>query len=63
MMNSEYLQGKHPQQGGAHAKFTNYAFDKEEFVRLVNEAASHVVNHAEFQRTLDYKFQNIHEEL
>ena len=29
-----FWQGKHPQHGTHHAKFTNYSFDVEEFVRL-----------------------------
>ncbi|KAF0760964.1 EGF domain-specific O-linked N-acetylglucosamine transferase [Aphis craccivora] len=33
--------GHHPDQG-AHAKFTNYSFDKDEFISLVDEAAIHV---------------------
>ncbi|KAI1278719.1 EGF domain-specific O-linked N-acetylglucosamine transferase [Halotydeus destructor] len=34
-------EGKHPQLG-AHKKFTNYAFDKDEFVRIVMTAVEHV---------------------
>eukprot|EP00118_Oscarella_pearsei_P022788 m.266694 g.266694 ORF g.266694 m.266694 type:complete len:132 (+) comp40504_c0_seq54:1518-1913(+) len=30
--------GKHPQTGGPHAKFTNYSFDVEEFLRMVEKA-------------------------
>lgn len=41
------FQGHHPD-GGAHAKFTNYKFDKHEFLRLVNIAAEHVRNHPKF---------------
>lgn len=37
------FKGNHPDQG-AHAKFTNYLFDKSEFLDLVKEAASHVQN-------------------
>uniref|UniRef100_A0A2S2NPP4 EGF domain-specific O-linked N-acetylglucosamine transferase n=1 Tax=Schizaphis graminum TaxID=13262 RepID=A0A2S2NPP4_SCHGA len=33
--------GHHPDQG-AHAKFTNYSFDKDEFISLVEEASTHV---------------------
>lgn len=40
-------EGHHPD-GGAHAKFTNYKFDKNEFLRLVNMAAEHVRNHPKF---------------
>ncbi|KAJ8973594.1 hypothetical protein NQ317_010031 [Molorchus minor] len=35
--------------GGAHAKFANYSFDVEEFIRLVEKAAKHVKNHKKFQ--------------
>jgi protein O-GlcNAc transferase len=35
-------EGKHPQTGGPHAKFTNYSFDVDEFVRLVDKAANMV---------------------
>ncbi|KAH8334156.1 hypothetical protein KR059_007021 [Drosophila kikkawai] len=40
-------EGHHPE-GGAHAKFTNYSFDVEEFVHLVAEAAKEVRSHNEF---------------
>lgn len=40
-LNIFVLQGQHPDQG-AHAKFTNYSFDKDEFLSLVDEAATHV---------------------
>lgn len=40
-------EGHHPE-GGAHAKFTNYAFDVEEFQRLVNKLAEHVRQHPDF---------------
>lgn len=33
----------------AHGKFTNYEFDEEEFVRLIDEAANHVTRHEEFK--------------
>ncbi|XP_073827085.1 EGF-domain O-GlcNAc transferase [Musca autumnalis] len=42
-------EGHHPE-GGAHAKFTNYAFDVPEFARLVDKAAVHVRNHEDFQK-------------
>nr|CAD7195122.1 unnamed protein product [Timema douglasi] len=41
-------EGHHPD-GGAHAKFTNYSFDVEEFLRLVQVAAKHVKNHKAFK--------------
>ncbi|GFO27782.1 Egf domain-specific o-linked n-acetylglucosamine transferase [Plakobranchus ocellatus] len=40
-------EGHHPTLG-AHAKFTNYAFDVEEFMRLVYKAADHVRTHPQF---------------
>lgn len=42
-------QGHHPDMG-SHAKFTNYSFDKKEFIRLVNKAAEHVWNHSDFKK-------------
>ena len=47
-----FLQGTHPQ-GGAHAKFTNYSFDVEEFVRIVSRAEKHVKNHNAFKEFLE----------
>ncbi|PSN54636.1 EGF domain-specific O-linked N-acetylglucosamine transferase [Blattella germanica] len=44
-------EGHHPE-GGAHAKFTNYAFDVEEFLRLIELAAKHVKHHKAFQKFL-----------
>lgn len=41
-------QGHHPD-GGSHAKFTNYAFDVDEFLRLVKVAANHVRQQKSFQ--------------
>nr|KAG5708833.1 hypothetical protein BaRGS_031987 [Batillaria attramentaria] len=40
-------EGHHPTLG-AHSKFTNYAFDVEEFMRLVRKAADHVRQHPSF---------------
>lgn len=45
------FQGSHPE-GGAHAKFTNYSFDVEEFLRLVHKAAIHVKYHQQFKEML-----------
>nr|CAG4645397.1 EOG090X02IK [Lynceus sp. MCZ IZ 141354] len=42
-------EGHHPS-GGPHAKFTNYAFDVDEFVRIVDAAADHVRRHEQYQR-------------
>uniref|UniRef100_A0A182SDA0 EGF domain-specific O-linked N-acetylglucosamine transferase n=1 Tax=Anopheles maculatus TaxID=74869 RepID=A0A182SDA0_9DIPT len=48
-------EGKHPERDERHAKFTNYAFDVNEFERLVAKAANHVVGHQEFQNFLTAK--------
>ncbi|XP_031827699.1 EGF-domain O-GlcNAc transferase isoform X2 [Nomia melanderi] len=40
--------GTHPD-GGAHAKFTNYSFDVDEFLRMVAQAGDHVKNHKGFK--------------
>ncbi|XP_062141503.1 EGF domain-specific O-linked N-acetylglucosamine transferase [Drosophila sulfurigaster albostrigata] len=40
-------EGHHPE-GGAHAKFTNYRFDAQEFGRLVAQAATQVRAHKDF---------------
>lgn len=40
-------EGHHPQLG-PHTKFTNYAFDVDEFMKLVAKAADHVTSHPEF---------------
>ena len=37
------LQGVHPTMGTPHAKFTNYSFDVEEFMRLVINLADGVL--------------------
>ena len=42
-------EGHHPE-GGPHAKFTNYAFDADEFQKIVDRAADRVVNHETFRR-------------
>lgn len=44
--------GTHPD-GGAHAKFTNYSFDVEEFLRIVSLARNHVKHHNAFKKFLD----------
>ncbi|XP_067003834.2 EGF domain-specific O-linked N-acetylglucosamine transferase isoform X2 [Anabrus simplex] len=50
-------EGHHPD-GGAHAKFTNYAFDVQEFLRIVSLAAKHVKHHKAFK-----EFHKEHDEL
>ncbi|CAH1389195.1 unnamed protein product [Nezara viridula] len=42
-------EGHHPD-GGAHAKFTNYRFEPEEFYRLVCVAADHVLYHPSYKK-------------
>ncbi|CAG9864442.1 unnamed protein product [Phyllotreta striolata] len=40
--------------GGAQAKFVNYKFDREEFVRLVRKAAEHVKGHEGFRKYISH---------
>ncbi|BFZ10952.1 hypothetical protein BsWGS_13992 [Bradybaena similaris] len=51
-------EGHHPTMG-AHAKFTNYAFDVSEFMRLIYKAAFHVRNHPAFQRAREEKYGSL----
>ncbi|CAH1785030.1 unnamed protein product [Owenia fusiformis] len=48
-------EGHHPQLG-AHKKFTNYAFDVREFMRMVHNAADHVRNHPSFIEARNHKY-------
>lgn len=52
------MKGTHPD-GGAHAKFTNYSFDVEEFVKIVAKAANYVKDNKEFRHFVDRKMNNI----
>lgn len=45
-------QGNHPDQG-AHAKFTNYSFDVDEFLSIVKIAERHVENRRDFNEFVD----------
>lgn len=55
-------EGIHPE-GGAHAKFTNYTFHVEEFLRIVAKAAKHVMKHPKFIEHLkDLNVENQSEE-
>ncbi|GBO43051.1 EGF domain-specific O-linked N-acetylglucosamine transferase [Araneus ventricosus] len=45
-------EGHHPTLG-AHAKFTNYAFDVPEFLRIVKKALTHVRQSGPFQQNAD----------
>nr|SVE91644.1 EOG090X02IK [Daphnia sinensis] len=47
-------EGHHPSDGGPHAKFTNYSFDTEEFLRIVELAANHVANHPAYRHMLSH---------
>ena len=60
MYRTDSFQGQHPS-GGAHAKFTNYLFDKEEFLHLAGKAIDHVKHHSEFKTFV--KNYNLAEEL
>lgn len=53
------LKGQHPD-GGTHAKFTNYEFDIDEFLRIVDKAAKHVKYHPLFMK---FTNQTVHDEL
>ncbi|XP_006560370.1 EGF domain-specific O-linked N-acetylglucosamine transferase isoform X2 [Apis mellifera] len=58
--NSKLVQqdpGTHPD-GGAHAKFTNYSFDVEEFLRIVSQATDYVKNHDSFKNFVAKKIQH-----
>lgn len=54
-------EGHHPD-GGAHAKFTNYSFNVDEFLRLVKVAADHVTNQPSWQNFIQNKSE-INDEL
>jgi protein O-GlcNAc transferase len=41
-------EGKHPQTGTPHKKFTNYSLDKDEFTKIVRKMIKHVKNHPSF---------------
>lgn len=57
------LQGHGPG-GGSHAKFTNYSFDVQEFLRLVEECAAHVRNRQDFKNFIEAsEKKRMHEEL
>ncbi|XP_018324523.1 EGF domain-specific O-linked N-acetylglucosamine transferase [Agrilus planipennis] len=59
----------HPESGAAHAKFANYSFDINEFVRLVKVAADHVQNNDAFNAFINQYYKkdnhsrNKHDEL
>jgi EGF domain-specific O-GlcNAc transferase len=41
-------EGKHPQLGTPHKKFTNYSFDVDEFIRILKKMIKYVRQHPEF---------------
>lgn len=43
-------QGQHPDGSGAHAKFTNYSFDVDEFVRLVQKGVDRVRDNEKYRK-------------
>ena len=57
-----YFQGHHPTLG-AHKKFTNYAFDVKEFMRMVRKCADHVNSHPAFKSAREAKFGKRKDEL
>lgn len=42
-------EGKHPTLGTPHKKFTNYAFDKNEFARIVRKMVQYVKEHPAYR--------------
>lgn len=49
-------EGKHPQLGTPHKKFTNYTFDKQEFVRMVKKMVKYVRGHPAFVKAMKKKY-------
>jgi len=50
-------EGKHPQLGTPHKKFTNYSFDKVEFVRIVKKMVQHVKSHQAYIKAYKEKYE------
>lgn len=55
-------EGKHPQLGTPHKKFTNYSFDTKEFIRIVKKMIEYVKNHPKYMENLRLKHPNIFDE-
>ena len=55
-------EGSHPESGAKHAKFTNYSFNSNEFVRLVDKAAKSVKLHPSYIESIE-ESQTSHDEL
>ena len=49
-------EGKHPQLGTPHKKFTNYSFDVDEFIRIVRKMIKYVRQHPEYIDALKLKY-------
>ncbi|RNA43328.1 EGF domain-specific O-linked N-acetylglucosamine transferase [Brachionus plicatilis] len=54
--------GKHPQLGTPHKKFTNYSFDTKEFIRIVNKMIEYVKNHPKYREKLGKKYPKMTEQ-
>ncbi|CAO1303857.1 unnamed protein product [Diamesa serratosioi] len=52
LMNEEG-EGSHPESGAKHAKFINYSFNSNEFVRLVTKAAKYVKSHPSYNEFIE----------
>lgn len=50
-------EGKHPQLGTPHKKFTNYSFDEKEFVRIVKKMIKYVKEHPDFIKAREEKYK------
>jgi protein O-GlcNAc transferase len=49
-------EGKHPQLGTPHKKFTNYSFDVDEFVRIVKKMIKYVKKHPDYIKAHKLKY-------
>lgn len=55
--------GQHPDGSGGHAKFTNYTFDRSEFVRLVRKAVDHVRDNDKYRKFIGQKVREEEEQV
>lgn len=51
-----FVQGKHPRDGTPHKKFTNYSFDIDEFMRILDAVANQVENSPELHTARTAKY-------
>jgi EGF domain-specific O-GlcNAc transferase len=49
-------EGKHPQLGTPHKKFTNYSFDVNEFIRIVKKMINYVKNNDDYKKAWNLKY-------